>query len=134
MNLGKKKALAARALKVGRKRIIFIEPRLQEIKEAITKQDIRDLHKERVILIKEKKGRRKIKRKKSRSMGNVRKRINTRKKNYVLLVRGLRKYTNELKNQGKLFKEEVREIRNKIRNKDFKSKTSLREYIKALKQ
>jgi large subunit ribosomal protein L19e len=134
MNLGKKKALAARALKVGRERIIFIEPRLQEIKEAITKQDIRDLHKEGAILIKEKKGRRKIKRKKSRSMGNVRKRINTRKKNYVLLVRGLRKYTNELKNQGKLSKEEVREIRNKIRNKDFKSKTSLREYIKTLKQ
>ena len=46
MNLSKKKALAARTLNVGKARILFNVQRLGEIKEAITKQDIRDLHKE----------------------------------------------------------------------------------------
>jgi hypothetical protein len=36
MNLGKKKALASRALKVGKKRIVFIKSRLEDIKEAKT--------------------------------------------------------------------------------------------------
>jgi len=134
MNLGKKKLLAARALKVGKERIVFVQPRLEEIKEAITKQDIRDLHKEGAILIKEKKGRKVAKRKKSRSMGNVRKRVNKRKRNYVLLVRGLRKYVAELIRQKKLSGEEVKRVRNKIRNKDFKSKTSLREYVRELEE
>ena len=53
MNLRKKKILAAKALKVGKERIIFLKPRLEEIKEAITKQDIKDLYKEGAIKIKE---------------------------------------------------------------------------------
>ncbi len=43
MNLRTKKELAAKALKVGKERIVFVEARLDEIKEAITKQDMRDL-------------------------------------------------------------------------------------------
>ncbi len=52
MNLRKKKALAARTFGVGLSRIEFLEPRLDEIKEAITKQDIRDLYKDGAIRIK----------------------------------------------------------------------------------
>jgi len=68
MNLGKKKELAKRTLKVGK----------GEIKEAITKQDIRDLKREGAIVIKNIKGRRKVKKKKKKGVGNIRKKIKTR--------------------------------------------------------
>jgi len=50
MNLGKKKLLAARTLKVGKARIFFVDSRKSEIKEAITKQDIRDLKQDGAII------------------------------------------------------------------------------------
>src|SRR4030043_2158625 len=96
MNLRKKKALAARTFKVGVERIEFLEPRLEEIKEAITKQDIRDLYKDGAIRIKNVKGRRtKKKIAKKRSKGNIRKRVNKRKKEYVIITRKLRKHLAE---------------------------------------
>lgn len=129
MNLEKKKILASKVFGVGKSRIMFVEPRLDEIKEAITRQDIRDLQKDGAIIIKNIKGRRSKKTGKSRSVGNVRKKINKRKRNYVLLTRRLREYTAQLKNQGKFSKEEVAEIRKKIRNKHFRSKGHLKEHI-----
>lgn len=130
MNLRAKKFLAAKTLKVGKERILFVEKRIDEIKEAITKQDIRDLHKEGAIKIKEIKGRRKIKNKrKKRTPGNIRKNVNVRKKKYVILTRKLRGYVKELGSRGKLDKKEIKEIRKKIRNKAFRSKAHLREQI-----
>ena len=43
MKLDKKKTIAARVLNVGKDRVWFNPERLQEIKEAITRQDIKDL-------------------------------------------------------------------------------------------
>lgn len=134
MNLKVKKSLAARALNVGKARIAFIEARLSEIKEAITKQDIKDLEKDGAIVVKEVSGRRKIKKKTRRSTGNIRKKINTRKKDYVIMTRKLRAYVAEMKKQGVLTKEEVEDIRKKIRNRNFKSKANLKEYIGGLKK
>ena len=57
MNLKKKKALAAKALKVGVGRIKFNPLRIDEIKEAITKQDIKDLNASKAIIVREVKGR-----------------------------------------------------------------------------
>jgi len=74
MRLEKKKQLAARSLNVGSTRVIFNTQRLSEIKEAITKQDIKDLKNSGAILIREKKGRRKNKKRKiRRGVGSVRK-------------------------------------------------------------
>jgi len=64
MNLKNKKSLAMKALKLGRERIVFLASRIGEIKEAITKQDIRDLKEDGAIVVKEIKGRKKIKKKK----------------------------------------------------------------------
>ena len=74
MNLKKKKALAVRTVKVGKERLVFSKSRLNEIKEAITKQDIRDVQNDGAIVIKEIKGRRKIKKRKNtrRRPSNVR--------------------------------------------------------------
>ncbi|MAH03466.1 hypothetical protein CMI39_01625 [Candidatus Pacearchaeota archaeon] len=134
MNLKKKKELSRKTLKVGKERIIFLKSRLNEIKEAITKQDIRDLKKEGAIIIKEKKGQKKSKNKrKRRSTGNIRKKVNKRKQEYVIMTRKLRKYIAELKKQGKLSNEKANDIRKKIRNRIFRSKSHLKEYLKGLK-
>lgn len=131
MNLKKKKQLAAKTLKVGKERILFLGPRIEEIKEAITKQDIRELKKDGAILIKEIKGRKKIiKSRSKRGVGKIKKKVNKRKKDYVRLTRKLRGYVYDLKKQGRISKEEVKDIRKKIRNKVFKNKHHLEEYLK----
>lgn len=135
MNLRSKKELAAKALKVGKGRIVFVRERLEDIKEAITKQDIRDLKQEGAIKVKNISGRKKNTKKKARrSTGNVRKKVNTRKRDYVIMTRKLRSYVAEMKKQGRLSTEEVKELRKKIRNKMFRSKAHLREHIGSLRR
>lgn len=134
MNLGKKKELAARTFGVGKGRIIFLESRKEDIKEAITKQDLRDLHTQGAIQIKEVVGRKKVQTTNNRSTGNVRKKVNRRKKDYVTMTRKLRKYTKNMKEQGKVTPEEAKEIRKVIRNKGYKSKASLRDHIGGLQK
>ena len=129
MNLRAKKQLAARTLKVGKGRIAFVESRKEEIKEAITKQDIRDLFASKAIIIKNVKGRISVVKRKSRSVGNVRKKPNTRKQDYVKMTRKLRRFAAEFKKQGKLSAEDTTEIRKKIRNKQFRSLAHMKEYI-----
>lgn len=134
MNLRAKKELAAKALNVGKERIIFVKGRLAEIKEAISKQDMRDLNKEGAILTKEVRGRKtNIKRRNRRGPGKIKKKLNLRKKNYMLITRKLREFVKELMTQGKLTKEEAVEIRKKIRNNEFKSKVNLKTYIGGIK-
>lgn len=134
MNLSKKKDLARRTLKVGNKRIVFLESRLDEIKEAITKQDIRDLQKEGAIIIKEIKGKRKVQKKRNRSVGNIRRKLKKRKRDYVIMTRKLRKYVLNSEKLGKISREDTKEIRKKIRNKAFRSKSHLREHIGGLEK
>lgn len=129
MNLRKKKELAARTLKVGKKRIVFSNSRVNEIKEAITKQDIRDLKNDGAIYIKEIKGRTKVKKVRKKGPGKIKKNVSKRKQNYVILTRKLRKYVSEMKRQEKISKEEFIDIRKKIRNKFFRSISHLKEHI-----
>ena len=132
MNLGKKRALIARTFNVGKGRIVFIESRLNEIKEAITKQDMRDLKMSGAIVIKNVGGRKAVSRAGKHGPGSVRKNVKSRKGEYVIITRKLRKYLSELENQGRISREKVKVIRKKIRNRDFKSKASLKEYFALL--
>ena len=107
---------------------------ISEIKEAMTKQDIRDLKEQNAIVIKDVKGRKKkINKKKNKGPGKIRKKVNKSKRNYVLLTRKLRKYLKEMKKQGKISKEEFKDTRKKIRNKKFRSKAHLKSKIKGEK-
>jgi large subunit ribosomal protein L19e len=132
MNLKKKKALAARTFNVGVSKIEFVKPRLEEIKEAITKQDIRDLHKDGAIIIRQKKGRLKTVKRRRKSFGRVRKVVNKRKQEYMILTRKLRKYLSEIK--SRLTEKERVKIRKLIRNRAFKSKSQLMEYLAGTKK
>jgi large subunit ribosomal protein L19e len=124
MNLTNKKELAAKVLKVGKNRIYFVEENLPEIKEAITRQDIQDLHAAGAIQIKEVSGRKKnVKRKNRRRTGKV----NVRKQEYVIITRKLRTYLKYLLKTGKVDREEYKETRKQIRARKFKSKRNLKE-------
>lgn len=135
MNLSKKKQLAIRALGIGKSRIVFVKSRLDEIKEAITKEDIKQLVKEGAIIIKEVKGRKKVtKRARKRGIGKIRRKVNNRKQEYVIITRKLRKHIKALKENKKLSNEDFKDIRKKIRNRKFPSLRSLKDYLEVLKK
>lgn len=131
MKLDKKKNLAKRVLNVGKERIIFVKERLSEIKEAITKQDIKDLKQDGAILIKGIKGRSKVNKKRRRNPGKIKKKVNTRKRDYIIITRKLRTYLKNIKARGEISQENFREIRKKIRNRQYGSLRSLKEHIKS---
>jgi|SRR3990167_7537059 len=134
MNLSKKKHLAARTLGVGKARILFNTNRLEDIKEAITKQDIRDLHSSGAILIKEIKGRRKVVRRKTRvRAGSRKKNIVRRKQKYVILVRKLRRHLFQLRKNKQISKELFLTLRKEAKTKSLPSLGHLKERIKELK-
>ena len=130
MNLGKKKNLAAKTLGVGKDRIVFNVERISEIKEAITRQDIRDLYVNKAITVKDIKGRKKVVGRKTRRRGgSIRKKVKKSKTSYVLLTRKLRAYIQELKGQDKINQEQYLEFRKNIRNSNFRSKAHLKESL-----
>ena len=130
MNLEKKKILAARTLGVGKGRIVLNTSRLEEVKEAITKQDIRDLHKSGAIGIKEVSGRRTIvKRKTRRRQGSIKKKVNTRKKDYMALVRKLRAHLRGALRQGKIDRDQHIKLRKQTKAKIFRSLANLKEHM-----
>jgi large subunit ribosomal protein L19e len=132
MQLAKKKELAAKVLKVGKNRIVFAENRLPEIKEAISRMDILDLHKSGAILIRDVSGRKKIVRRKNRRRtGKIKKNVNTRKAEYVIITRKLRAFVRGAFRTGKIDAEERKEIRKQIRARKFRSKRQLKESLEA---
>ena len=128
MNLLKKKELAARTLNVGKDRIVFNIQRLDEIKEAITKQDIKDLFSSKAIVIKEISGR-KVRHKKRRRAGSIKKRPAHSKRIYIILTRKLRKHLSVLKRKGQIKKEKFIKLRQEIRASAFKSLAQLKDRI-----
>ncbi len=135
MNLRQKKALAARTLNVGKGRIRFVDGRMDEIKEAITSQDMINLVKNGAIQIKPIKGRRvNIKRTTKRGQGKIKKKIRGTKRNYVMKTRKLRTHLRNLKAYGKITKENYLKVRKEIRASKIKSKEHLKEYLKEIEQ
>lgn len=130
MNLQKKVGLSIRTLGVGRSRIIFNKERLNEIKEAITKQDIRDLVRDGAIIITNISGRKAIqKRKTRRRQGSIRKKVANSKTEYMIITRKLRRYLAHLKKTGNITNEKYRKLRTEIRTRAFKSLSSMKERI-----
>jgi large subunit ribosomal protein L19e len=133
MKLETKKKLASTTLGVGKNKIIFNIHRLEEIKEAITKQDIRDLYMSGAIIIREINGRRKVVRRKiRRKAGSIKKPVKNKKREYVILTRKFRNYLFELKRKSKLSNENYIMLRKEIKARAFKSKAQLKERISTL--
>lgn len=134
MKLNKKKSLASSVLGVGKERIVFNVNRLEEIKEAITKQDIRDLVASGAISVREIRGTRKvIRRHLQRGHGSKRRSVNQGKRKYMILTRKLRGYLAELRKQEKISDEQYQKLRREIRGSAFKSKSHMKERMKLAK-
>ena len=132
MNLNNKKELAAKTLRVGKGRLQFKQENLNEIKEAITRQDIKQLNQEGIITIKPIKGRKKnVTRKHRRGPGKIKMKVNKRKQEYVKITRKLRAYAMSLRERGVLERELYKKIRNKIRMREFKSKAGMKDFLNA---
>jgi len=129
MQLRNKKELASKVLGVGKGRIVFTTESLAEIKEAITRQDIADLHKSGAIQIREVRGRKAIeKRKHRRGVGKIKNRAPNSKQKYVILTRKLRKVSHGLVRTNKISKDQYREIRKMIKASRFKSRRHLLDF------
>ena len=130
MKLDNKKYFASRALHVGQGRIIFNKERLNEVKEAITKQDIRDLVKDGAIFIKPISGRAKVERRTSRRRaGSVRKKAINKKREYMIITRKLRNHLSEIKKQGLITRDKWLELRKRVRARHFRSKAHMKEEL-----
>ena len=130
---GKKRELAAKALDVGKNRVYFNPESLNEIKEAITKQDIKALYEEGIIRIKPVKGRKKVVlRKRRRGPGKIKMKVKHRKQDYVKITRKLRGYLKTLNSNNKISKEVYYDIRKKIKMRVFKNMAHLKEYLQGI--
>ena len=143
MSLKTQKRLAARILKVGENRVLFDSTRLADIKEAITKEDVRSLIQEGAISARRIKGISKVrfrkkllqKRKGLRKGAGSRKgkRIKKRygKKVWMKKVRVLRRVLTEHKKDLNL--ESYWKIRGQIKAGTVKDKRNLLEMINKMK-
>ena len=134
MDLSKKRALVARTLGIGKGRVMFNVNHINEIKEAITKQDVRDLLTSKAIFIREIKGRKVNVAGKRRRAGSIRMKPNSRKRDYIILTRKLRSYISEIRKHGSINNEEFVNIRKGIRSKIFKNKAHLKEHIQTMQK
>ena len=135
------KRLAAKLLKCAEKKIVFDTERLEDIKEAITKEDIRSLIKEGAIKRKPVKGVSKVRarvRKHQKKRGQrrgpgKRKGKSTarlpRKKAWMNRIRLQRKFLKELMQAGLLKKSTYRSLYSKASGGFFRSKRHLKLYI-----
>lgn len=129
-----KRALVARTLCVGKERVRFNQERLHDIKEAITKQDIRDLVKDGAIFVREIDGRKKKKVMRARRrQGSIRRRINAGKKPYVHFVRGARAHLRQLKQTNVLAPHNIALLRKELRSRQIRTRASLQERIAQVK-
>lgn len=141
MNLASKKAIAAKILKVGVNRVWFDPDRLDEIKDALTKADIRKLIKDFAIQAKPVKSisrgraRKKLeqKRKGRRKGPGSRKGKRTarlsKKRAWIQRARPQREFIKMLREKGLITKKTYRMIYAKIKGGFFRSKRHIKLYL-----
>ncbi len=141
MKLRTQKRLGAKLLKAGKKRVKFNVEKLKEIKEAITRADVRSLIKNKIITKKQKKGissgrKKKVlaqKRKGRRSGQGKRKGTfkarNPKKRRWINKIRPQRRFLKELKNSKIITNKEYRELYLKSKGNFFRSISHLELYL-----
>jgi len=131
--LKSQKRMAAYILKVGTNKVYFDPDRLQDIKEAVTKQDIQSLiqdkaiKKKPIIGNKHRAHHKKLERKKRgrrKRVGKVRKLTENRKKDYMARIRKIRKYLKATK--SRIGKEEYARIKRLLRSGQIKNVKELK--------
>jgi len=142
MNLSTQKRITAKLLKIGRNKVKFDTSKLAEIKEAITKTDLRILIKRSVISKKKKNAQSKVRVrhiKKQKSKGRrkgqgSRKGTKTartpKKMKWMIKVRSQRNLIKGFKNKELITPETFRSLYKKIKGNLFRSKRHIKLYLK----
>jgi len=141
MNLSTQRRLASDVLKVGKNRVYFDPSRLEDIKEALTKEDIRRLVKDRLIQKRPEIGNSKSrfrkllkqKRKGRRQGEGSRKGKNTarlsNKRKWIILVRSQRNLIKELRDKNIITRKIYRTLYRKIKGGFFRSRRHIKLYL-----
>ncbi|MEM4090332.1 MAG: 50S ribosomal protein L19e [Thermoplasmatales archaeon] len=136
------KRMAASILKVGTTRVWMDVKSIDEISEAVTRDDVRRLIKRNVIQKRPEKGnsrgriraanlqRRKGRRKGQGSRKGTRNAREPRKRRWVKTIRGMRKVLRELRDSGKITKGNYRDYYKKIKGGTFRSKGDMLLHMK----
>lgn len=141
MNLKTQKRIAAQVMKVGLNRVWFDPTRLDEIKEAITKADIRSLVKDRAIQARPQEGisgfrikKHKLQKRKGRRagpgsrQGSRRARL-PRKKEWMARIRSQRTMLKNLRDKGIITRQTYRVVRQKAKGGYFRSRRHIQLYL-----
>ncbi len=129
--------LAAQILKVGESKIWLDPTKISEIEKAVTKADVRRLIDKGYI--KARKGKLKMtreKKKKRRYEGSKKGKkysIVPRKRRWINLVRSLREFAKELKEEGRIDNRTYRLVRKWIKGGMFKSRAHMKLYLEQRK-
>ena len=146
MKLNTQKALAAKLLDCSKKRVIFDTERLEEIKEAITKADLRGLIKDEAIsakpIKKNSRGRarkRQEQRRKGKQKGHATRKgkktaRSPKKLVWMRKIRNQRKFIKLLKDKKIINKEINSDLRSKAKGGFFRSKRHIKIFLDKIKK
>ncbi len=133
------KRIAAKILGIGINNVFFEPERITEIKDAITRQDVEDLIKDKAIKKrpiggnKRRSGKirdlRRIKGRK-RGVGKKRKRVGTRKRDYINRIRKIRTLLKHMKDKKEISSEKYNSSRKLAKASVIKTKRELINYLK----
>jgi len=141
MRLQSQKRLAATILKISPYRVWIDPEKLTEVKEAITKEDIRSLIKDKIIRKKPKVGvsrgrarKKAVQKKKGRRKGAGSRKGKTtarlpRKKSWINKIRAQRKLLQSLKEKEKISTKNYNIIRKRMKGGFFRSRRHLKLYL-----
>ena len=140
-NLSVQKRLAADVAKVSQKRIAFDVEKLETIKEAITKRDVRALIKDGVITVKQKEGNTRgrirksnVQKSKGRLKGKGSKKGThhsrlSKKEAWMIKIRALRTFIKEVKDKNLVSVSTARDLYRKSKGGFFRSKRHIKLYL-----
>jgi len=121
--------LAAEILGVGKNRIIFDKNKIEDIKKAITRFDIKELIKEGTIKVKIRKKAEAKKTERGRGTGSRRMRVTRRKERYVKKIRKLRKYIQEIYDKKVIDNKEKKHLRTMAKAGELRSLRHLQDHL-----
>ncbi len=128
------KRIASDLLKVGVSKIRIKDEEREKAEKAMTREDVRNLIRDKVIYVKRAKRVKKERKKKKRAGQGKRKGTKNARKpskeKWMERVRAQRKYLNQLVGEGHVPKEYKREIYLKIKGGSFRGKKAMLAYLK----
>jgi len=132
MSMKIQKRLAADILKCGENRIRFDPERLDDIRDAITRAEVKALIKDGAIFAEQAKGQQRIRVKEKRGPGRkkgAKHAVISRKRRWIMRVRSQRRYLMGLRAAGRLKEGAYRKVYLQIKAGRFKSIADLKAYL-----